>query len=412
MTTLYLVLLGASALVALGLVAGLYSSRLGFSHLLAFLLVGMLAGVDGPLGLPFSDHRLAFAVGNIALAIILLDGGLRTRWLSFRAGLLPAGLLASVGVVTTSVIAGAAAMLALDLDWRHGLLLGAVVSSTDAAAVFNQLRNSGVRLPARLAATVEVESGLNDPVAVFLTLALIAVIANPDFRGRDLLELLARQVGWGLAVGVAGGMLAAALLRRLPLDKSHDGLSALLLTTAGMMAYALAGLLDGSGFLAVYLFGLVAARRATPLVGAALPALNAYAWVAQAGLFLLLGLLVTPHELWRLAGPALLITAVLMLLARPLTVALCLGPLGYGWREQTLVSWIGLRGAVPIVLALYPVIAGIPGAFRMFDVAFVVVLMSLLLQGPSLGWAARMLGLGGPTPPAGAEAVPAPAGPA
>ncbi len=407
--TLYLVLLGISALIALGLVAGLYSSRLGFSHLLVFLVVGMLAGVDGPLGLPFSDHRLAFGVGNVALAMILLDGGLRTPWGSVRAGLVPASLLASFGVVVTSLVTAAVAVAALDMDWRHGLLLGAVVSSTDAAAVFNQMRSSGVRLPQRLAATVEVESGLNDPIAVFLTLSLIAVYTQGGGGAGELLTLAARQAGWGILLGLGGAGLAAAVLRRLPLDKDHEGLSALLLTTAGMMVFAVAGLLDGSGFLAIYLFGLLTARRARAVVAPALPAINGYTWIAQALLFLLLGLLVTPHQLLWQAGPALVLTAALMLVARPLAVALCLTPLRFGWREQALVGWIGLRGAVPIVLALYPVIAGVPGALKLFNVAFVVVLVSLLVQGPSLGWLARRLRLpdGAPASPAAPSDTPA-----
>jgi cell volume regulation protein A len=395
MSSLYIALLAGSLLVALGLVAGLYSAKLGFSHLLVFLLVGMLAGVDGPLGLTFANHKLALGLGNIALAMILLDGGLRTPLSSIRAGLLPAGLLASVGVLITAALAGVAAMWAMDMDWRNGLLLGAVIASTDAAAVFSQLRNSGARLPRRLAATIEVESGLNDPVAVFLTLAMIALITAPAGQDAGLASLLARQAGVGLVAGLAGGALVAAGLRRLPIDRDHDGLSALLLTTAGMAVFAIAGLLDGSGFLAVYLFGLVVGHRAGPIVKPALTALNGYTWIAQAGLFLLLGLLVTPHEMLRLAWPALAVAAALMLVARPLAVVICLTPLGFGWRQQLMVSWVGLRGGVPIVLAVYPVLAGVPGAYRFFDVAFVVVLSSLLLQGPSLGWLARRLGLHG-----------------
>ena len=395
MSSLYIALLGASLLIALGLVAGLYSSKWGFSHLLVFLLVGMLAGVDGPLGLPFDNYNLAFGIGNIALAMILLDGGLRTPLSSIRAGLLPAGLLASVGVVITAALAGVAAMWAMNMEWRYGLLLGAVIASTDAAAVFTQLRNSGARLPRRLAATIEVESGLNDPVAVFLTLAMIALITAPAGQDAKLLSLFLHQAGFGLLVGLGGGALVAALLQRLPISSDHEGLSALLLTTSGMAVFAITGLLDGSGFLAVYLFGLVAGHRVSAIVKPALTALNGYTWIAQAGLFLLLGLLVTPHEILRLAGPALAVAAALMLIARPLAVVICLAPLGFGWREQLMVSWVGLRGAVPIVLAVYPVLAGVPGAYRFLDVAFVVVLCSLLLQGPSLGWLARRLGLHG-----------------
>lgn len=393
MTNHYLLLLLGGALVALGLVVGLYSSRLGFSHLLVFLVVGMLAGVDGPLGLPFDHYGIAFAVGNLALALILLDGGLRTPVQALRQAAWPAGLLATVGVAITAAVCAAAAAGVFGMDWKAALLLGAVLASTDAAAVFHQLGSSGVRLPPRLTATIEVESGLNDPMAVCLTLGLILLIQSPQLPASALFVLLAKQVGFGLAIGVGAAGLVAAILQRLPLDDEHNGLAALLLAAAGTVAFALAGLVDGSGFLAVYLFGVIVAQRAPAVVRSALAALNGYTWLAQSVMFLLLGLLVTPSEVARLVLPALAIAAVLMLVARPLAVVACLAPLGFGWREQAFVSWVGLRGAVPIVLAVYPVIAGLPRSYLFFDAAFVAVLASLLLQGPSVGLLARRLGL-------------------
>ncbi len=395
MKTLYLLMMLGGVLVSLGLIAGLYSRRIGVSHLLVFLIVGMLAGVDGPLGLPFADYQMAAAVGNVALALILLDGGLRTPQKSIRIGMLPAGLLATVGVALTAAIAGVVASLALQLDWQHGLLLGAVIASTDAAAVFAQLSQSGVKLKPRLAATIEVESGLNDPIAMFLTLAMITLIQAPDGAPAAIAWLLVEQVGWGLLVGLGVGAAVARVLLRLPIEKDHDGLSALLLATAGLTTFALVGLLDGSGFLAVYIFGLVVGNQARRVVQPALTALNGYTWLAQAGLFLLLGLLVTPHALLHLGFPALGIAVTLMLVARPMAVAICLTPLRFSWREQVFVAWVGLRGAVPIVLAAYPVLAGLKGSQRFFDIAFVVVLSSLLLQGPSMGWLARRLRLTG-----------------
>lgn len=393
MTALYVVLLIGALLVALGLVAGLYSARLGFSHLLVFLVIGMLAGVDGPLGIPFDAYDIAFGIGNLALAVILLDGGLRTPPGGLRGALLPASLLASAGVVLTCALAAWAAVLILGLDWTHALLLGAIIASTDAAAVFEQLARSGIDLPPRLARTIEVESGLNDPMAVFLTLALIAAIQHPDTGPGEAGPMLLRQLGVGLAIGLGCGRLMAWTLQRLPLGDDHDGLRALLLASVGTAAMAAAGLLEGSGFLAVYLFGLTVARHARRIVRPALIALNGYTWLAQAVMFLLLGLLVTPHQMLRYAPGALALAAVLMFVARPLAVAACLAPLGFGWREQALVSWVGLRGAVPIVLALYPVIAGLPRSYLFFDVAFVTVLASLLLQAPTVGWLARRLGL-------------------
>lgn len=394
MFNMYLLLVLAGLLVAVGLVAGLYSSRLGFSHLLIFLIVGMLAGVDGPLGLPFSEFGLAFGVGNLALAIILLDGGLRTPTASLRVALWPAALLATLGVaMTTAIVAAGAMVFGFGGDWRHAALLGAIVSSTDAAAVFAQLGRSGAKLPARLTATIEIESGLNDPVAVFLTLSLITLIQNPAASALDLAWPLARQLGLGLAIGIGGGWLVAALVSRLPLRKHHDGLSALLLSASGTVVFALAAMLEGSGFLAVYLFGIVLSRRAAEVVRAALGAIDGYTWLAQAVMFLLLGLLVTPHEVLRFAWPGLLLAAMLMFIARPLAVAVCLTPLRFAWREQLLVAWVGLRGAVPIVLALYPVLADVKGSYVFFDLAFVVVLCSMLLQAPSAGWLARRLAL-------------------
>ena len=393
LVTFYTVLLLGSALVAVGLVAGMYSSRVGVSHLLVFLVVGMLAGVDGPLGLSFSDHRLSFGLGNVALALILLDGGVRTPWSSLRLAWAPAFALASVGVVATSAIVGAAAAWMLRLDWQHALLLGAVVAPTDAAAVFGQLRRSGIALPQRLAATIEIESGFNDPMAVFIVVSLIALAGAPATESGSVLVLFVQQFVGGVAIGVAAGRLAAAGLRRLPMEPPEDGLGALLLASLALAAYAVAGLLDASGFLAAYLCGLVCAHHAPRSVAPLLGALNGHTWIAQSVLFLLLGLLVTPHELMRLATPALVVALVLMFVARPAAVALCLTPLGFGWREQLFAGWVGLRGAVPIVLAGYPVIAGLEGGQRTFDLAFVVVLASLLLQGPSVGALARRLGL-------------------
>lgn len=393
MTTMYLFLLGLSALVVVGLLAAVYSSRVGLSHLLVFLVVGMLAGVDGPLGLRFDNAGFAFAFGNMALLLILLDGGLRTPAARIRQALGPAGLLATAGVGLTAALTGAFAMLAFGMDWRYGLLLGAIVAPTDAAAVFYQIGRSGVAVPDRLAATVEVESGLNDPVAIVLTLGAIELILAPAGDAWALLRLGVQQIGLGLVIGLGAGWIGARALARLPQGEGHGGRNALLLAASGTMVFALTGLLDGSGFLAVYLFGVVLATRARSAVQPVLPGMNGYTWLAEATLFLLLGLLVTPHEVWRFAGPALVVTLGLTLLARPIAVALCLGPLGFTWREQVFVSWAGLRGAVPILLALYPVIREVEGAYLVFDTAFFVVLCSLLFQAPSMGWAARRLGL-------------------
>lgn len=395
-----------AALVVIAIAGALYTHRFGLSHLLVFLVVGMLAGVDGPLGLPFDNHAAAVHVGNLALALILFDGGLRTRWRQVRDGLLPAGLLATLGIAATACGVAVIAHHVLEVPWAQGLLLGAAVSSTDASAVFAQFNASRLKLDERLAATIEVESAVNDPLAMVLTVGLIAWMGSPGASGVQILApLLVQQLGLGLAFGLGGGLVFAAWLGRLPITDDHDGLAALLMAALGLLLFAVTNRCGGSGFLAVYLAGLLVRHRADRVARLSLPGLNGYTWMAQAALFLLLGLLVTPHEVWRFAVPGLLVAAGLMLLARPAAVVLCLAPLGFDWRSQCFVAWSGLRGGVPIVLAAYPVLAGVPGAWRLFDMAFVVVLLSLLIQGPTLAPLARALkldrpesGAGGPPP--------------
>ena len=404
---LTLPLLIAAALVFVSVLAGVFSARLGFSSLLVFLLVGTLAGVDGPGGLAFDDFRLSFWVGNVALAVILLDGGLRTDYTTFRTGLRPALLLASVGVLVCTAVTGAAAWWLLDLSWPLALLLGAIVGSTDAAAVFSLLKSSGVKLNERVAATLEIESGMNDPMAVYLTLTFIGVAlvatagpaAGAGLGVMQVLRSLLEQFGWGAALGLGAGFGLAGLLKRLGRGvDGGGGIRALLIVSGGLAVFAGTTWLGGSGFLAVYAMGVVASNRARRQVKPALSAMDGYAWLSQASMFLLLGLLVTPTELLRTIWPALGVSLVLMLLARPLSVWLCLAPLRFNRREITFVSWVGLRGAVPIVLAVFPVMAGVPGAQIFFNVAFVVVLISLLLQGSTIAWSARRLGVALPDP--------------
>ena len=399
---LNLPLMAAAGLLLASTVAAVFSVRLGFSFLLVFLVGGMLAGEDGPGGMKFDDHRLSFVVGNIALAVILMDGGLRTRFATFRTGLQPSLWLATVGVLVCAAVTGAAAHWLLDLPWPMALLMGAIVGSTDAAAVFSLLKTSGVRLNERIEATLEIESGMNDPMAVFLTLALVGLVlatTSPEVvpaTGWSLalhwLEALALQFGLGLVLGVAVGFGLAALLNWLRAH-SHPaaGVVGLVLLSAGLMLFAACGWLGGSGFLAVYVAGVLVGNRARKAVLPAMSIMDGYAWLAQAGMFLLLGLLATPTEVLRTLWPALGVSAVLMLVARPLSVWLCLAPLRYPVQEMAFISWVGLRGAVPIVLAVFPMMAGLPGAQVFFNVAFVVVLSSLLLQGASIAWAATRL---------------------
>jgi cell volume regulation protein A len=395
--TLNLLLLAGGLLVFTSLLAGVLSARLGLPFLLVFLVAGMLVGVDGPLGVSFDSAPLAAAVGNAALAVILLEGGISTRMQTFRLGAGPGALLGTVGVLLTAGLVAGVAIVALKVDWRHGLLLGAIVGSTDAAAVFSMLRQSGVRLNERVAATLEIESGLNDPMAVFLTLALTEAIArHAGFA--DVAWLFVTQAGVGGVLGLGGAAAVAWLLRRLTLTTEQGGVLALIILSGGFAVFAASGLLDGSGFLAIYLYGLLLRDKAEAAVHAASSALDGFAWAAQATMFLLLGLLVTPHELLASLGATAAIAATLMFVARPLAVMACLWPLGFGLRHSLFIGWVGLRGAVPIVLALVPLMNGVPGSQHVFNVAFAVVLASLLLQGTTIGVAARALGMADPAP--------------
>lgn len=394
-------LLAAAALVFVSVLAGLFSARIGLSFLLIFLLAGILAGEDGIGGYRFDDLRLSFWVGNIALAVILLDGGMRTAYATFRTGLRPATLLATVGVVICAGITACAGVWFVGLDWGTAWLLGAVVGSTDAAAVFALLTRSGVTLNERVAATLEIESGVNDPMAVYLTLALIGLLApGADASATWALMAIAflQQFGWGAAAGVVAGFAMAALLRWVASRDTGGGILALLIGAGGLSTFAVAGLVGGSGFLAVYLFGLIVANRAADAVASTLPALDGYAWLAQAGMFLLLGLLVTPSSMLDSVGPGLAVALTLMFVARPVAVWLCLLPFRFKARETWFIAWVGLRGAVPIVLALFPLLAGTPHASLLFNIAFVVVLASLLTQGTTIGLLARKLGVALPDP--------------
>lgn len=411
---LSLPLLVAAALVFLSVLAGVVSARAGFSFLLVFLVAGILAGEDGPGGLVFNDFKLSFWVGNVALAVILLDGGLRTEFNTFRTGLKPSLLLATLGVLVSAGITGVAAHWLLDLPWPLALLVGAIVGSTDAAAVFSLLKSSGVKLNERVAATLEIESGMNDPMAVYLTLTLIGVALAATAGGAagasgldmgTVLRSLLEQFGWGAALGLAAGFGMAELLKRLGRgEDGGGGIRALLLVSGGLVVFAATTWLGGSGFLAVYAMGVIAGNRARRQVRSSLSAMDGYAWLSQAGMFLLLGLLVTPSNLLPTLLPALGVSLVLMGVARPLSVWLCLAPLRFPPREIVFISWVGLRGAVPIVLAVFPVMAGVPGAQTFFNVAFVVVLASLLLQGSTIAWSARRLGVALPDPEDEAQA--------
>ncbi|TAJ51523.1 MAG: potassium/proton antiporter [Nevskiaceae bacterium] len=391
MDTINALILAIGFLGALGIVATIVAPRLGVPILFVFLVVGMLAGEDGPGGIPFSNFWFANFAGSMALAVILFDGGLKTDAGDFKIGLKPAGLLATVGVLLTASIVALVAHWLLPLNWTEAFLLGAVVSSTDAAAVFGTLHSQRIGLNHRLRSVLEIESGANDPMAVLLTIGLVeALSAEGGMSASHALLFFVVQLGGGALIGWAGGRLLSWTLSRLRLP---DPLYPLLAFFGALLIFGLAASVEASGFLASYLAGITLARQRPPAMRDVLRFHDGIAWMAQVGLFLILGLLATPHELPALLWPALGIGAALIFLARPLAVALCLWPLRFPWREQTFIAWVGLRGGVPIVLATYPLLAELPAARVIFDVAFFLVLMSLLLQGSTVAWAARQLNL-------------------
>jgi len=384
-------LLIGALLLAASILASKASDRTGMPLLLGFLVLGMLAGEDGPGGIVFDDVGAAALIGNLALAVIVLDGGLRTRWETFHVGRVPALSLATLGVLITAAIGGAAATLLLDLPVAEGLLVGAIISSTDAAAVFALLRGHGIRLRERVGATLEIESGANDPMAVFLTLTLIDIVAagEPVSTWGPIGDFL-WDLGLGAVGGVVGGRILAALLRQVRLS---PGLAPLFVSASGVFLFSLVNSGGGSGLLAVYLAGIVVGNSRAPGLARILSVHDGLAWLMQIGMFLILGLLVTPDELVPIAPAALGVAAVLIFIARPLAAVACLAPFRFAPREQAFVAWVGLRGAVPIILSLFPILVGLPHAREMFNVAFFVVLISLALQGWTLPAVARRLGI-------------------
>lgn len=373
------------------------SQRLGAPSLLLFLVIGMLAGEDGPGGIHFDDVGTAFLVGNIALAVILLDGGLRTHVSSFRVGLKPALVLSTAGVAITSGIVGAAAAWVLDWPIANGLLLGAIVGSTDAAAVFGLLHAAGLQLKQRSGATLEIESGTNDPMAIFLTVSLLTLLGSgQDNIGIGVLADFVQQMGLGAAMGLAGGWVLQQLLNWLNLSRV---LYPLLAVAFGLSIFSLTNLWGGSGFLAIYLIGLLLGNRPLTYLHDIRWLLDGLAWLSQIGMFLLLGLLVTPSSLGNVVYPGLVIAFVLMLVARPVAVYLCLLPFRFPAREQLFISWVGLKGAVPIILALFPFLSGLEHSITYFEVTFFVVLLSLCLQGWTIAPLARRLELDVPPRP-------------
>ena len=381
------IFLGA-VLVMAGILSSLLALRFGAPVLLVFLLIGMLAGDAGPGQLSFDDVRTTYLVGSVALALILFDGGLRTKFQSIRIVLAPSMVLATIGVLVTALVAAPAAKYALDLNWTEALLVGAVVASTDAAAVFLLVHTQGLRLRPRVGATLEAESGTNDPFAIFLTLMLVKFISLGESSPADVVLQLVREGVLGAVAGVIGGHLVVVALNRMALPQ---GLHAPFVATAALVIFGVSQISHASGFLAVYIAGIIIGNRPTRAHNSVVTFLDAATWLAQIVMFVLLGLLASPQRLLDSVGPSVIVAFVLMLVARPLAVLVCLAPFRFNWREKIFIAWTGLRGAVAIFLASIPMLVGLSKAYLYFDVAFVVVVISLLLQGWTLGPAARWL---------------------
>jgi cell volume regulation protein A len=387
----------ASLLVLVSIFAGSASSRFGVPFLLVFLGLGLLAGEGGPGGIVFNDYQLTYTVGSAALGIILFDGGLRTHFTTVRLVAAPSFVLATVGVVGTAALVGAAAHYAFGIGLLESFLVGAIVGSTDAAAVFFLLNMKGLALQKRVSGTLEVESGINDPMAIFLTMVAVELLrlGQPPDTIQLAIQFVAQMAG-GVVVGIIGGFLLVALFNRVAVA---GGLYPIVAMAATLLIFSGAHFVQASGYVAVYVAGLVLGNRRHRGAQVILRFFDGLSWLSQIVMFLLLGLLMTPEQMTPYLAGGGIVAAVLMVLARPLAVLLCLAPFRYTLREIGFISWVGLRGAVPIFLATIPVIAKLPNSELYVTAAFVCVIASLTLQGWTIAPVARFFGLELPPKP-------------
>lgn len=384
-----IVLLVVAALVVVGTLSSLLAARFGAPILLVFLVVGVAAGEGGPGGIHFDDYWATYMVGSAALAVILFDGGLRMRVASMRGAILPAVGLSTVGVAFTAALVALVAVPLLGLGWMEGLLVGAIVASTDAAAVLFLVRAQGLHLGRRVGSVIEIESATNDPAAVFLTVLLVELLtSNMGDPGLVVVFGALREMVLGAVLGVAGGYALVALLNRVDLP---GGLHPVMVVGVAVLLFAVTSLLHGSGFLAVYLAGLVVGNRPVRAIASITSFLDTITWLCQIVMFVMLGMLVSPEKILQYALPALGVAAFLILIGRPAAVFACLAPFHFSLKEKLFVSWAGLRGAVSIFLATIPMLAHLPMAEVYFNVAFAVVVVSLILHGWTMGYAARRL---------------------
>lgn len=388
------ILLVIAVLIILSILANKVSGRLGVPALLIFLLVGMLAGSEGPGGIYFDDPWVAQAVGVVALTFILFSGGLDTRWSEVRPVLPQATVLSTLGVLLTALLMAGIAIVLFGVSLLEGFLLGAVVSSTDAAAVFSILRTKRASLKGVLRPLLELESASNDPMAVFLTIGAITLLLDPGLSPLILIPLFVQQMVVGGLIGYGMGRLMVYLINRLRLE--FEGLYPVLTLAFVMMTYGVTASLGGSGFLAAYIAGLVLGNSMFIHKNSLMQFHEGIAWLMQIAMFLTLGLLVFPSHLIPVIGSGILISLFLIFVARPVTVFLTLTPWKMSFQDKVMISWVGLRGAAPIVLATFPLLAGIPQAETIFNLVFFIVIISALLHGTSIPFVARHLGVAAP----------------
>lgn len=403
MISIDLLLLGAASLLLVGVLASKASGLVGVPALLLFIGVGMLAGSEGPGGIHFENYFVAQSVGVTALAIILFGGGLQTRLSDVRPVLWQGVSLSTLGVIATAGIFGCAAKTLMDFSWIESLLLGAIVSSTDAAAVFGILRSRRSGLKPSLQSTLELESGSNDPMAVFLTVALLSLLSAPDLSVWSVLPMFARQMIIGAVAGYLGGKGLTLLINRIHLE--YEGLYPVLTLAAAVLVYSLTASLGGSGFVAVYLAGILAGNSAFIHKTSLLRFHDGLGWLMQITMFLTLGLLVFPSHLVPVAADGTFLALFLLFVARPISVFIALARSPLSFKEKSMIAWVGLRGATPIILATFPFLAGVEKAEAMFNLVFFTVLISVLIQGPTLPWIARWLKMSAPLRPSSRSAL-------
>jgi cell volume regulation protein A len=399
MESLSILFILISTLFLIGCLLTPIAARLGAPFLLLFLCIGMLMGEDGFGGVYFSDFSLAYEIGSIALALILFSGGLDTDAATLRKAAAPAFVMSIAGVILTAAISGVLIHYIFGLSLAKSLLLGAVIGSTDAAATFLLLRQRNIKLKDGLGETLMVEAGINDPMAIFLTIMMVAIVdADLPLTAQTLISFLPElvlQLGLGVIAGLLGGVVAAFLINKVRMPVSLFAPFALATALLVFNATAICG---GSGFLAVYVCGVVVRHRVAHQTDRVSQFHDGLSWISQIVLFLMLGLLVTPSNMMAILPVGLGVAAILIFVARPIATFLCLTPFGMDVRKQAFIGWVGLRGAVPIFLAIIPVISPGPIGEGFFDIVFVVVIASLFLQGWTISLAAKWLGLTDETP--------------